>query len=486
MLLLVNPACKETSVVDESAPDELAEIQQTVEELIIQQEVPSMAIGVARDGETIWSETFGWADIEEEMEATPQTMYSTASISKPFTAAGIMLLAEQGKIDLEDPANNYLEDAPLTGYHTSSDSVTIRKLLNHTAGLPLHYQFFYEDDDYERPPMSESIRRYGIVVYEPGEHYQYANFGYGVLDEIISRVSGQSYAEFMREELFIPLGLSRTYIGIDIDEFDNHAIRYNPEFTPLPNYDFDHRGASAVYSTVDDLLKFGNYFTQKSLDDSESLLSKDARQKMKEPSSNHSSTEKYGLGWISREHDSGLREVWHTGSMGGVSTILTLVPEENIVVTVLANGRHPATSMIARSILHKLEPDKIDSPGAGQSESEEQQPPADYLAGRWTGNVITHSDTLEVSFYFHDTGDVEVVLDNQSPVMLEYARYNDGTLSGIIDSEIKTDDASRRPHILQLDAVTSENRIRGALTAISLPGERVGNALSSYIELTKE
>ncbi len=472
--------------MDEPAPENLGEIQQTIEQLIVEGEVPSMAVGVARDGDVLWSEAFGWADMDNDMPADPQTMYSTASISKPFTATGIMLLAERGEIDLDEPANNYLDDSPLTGFHSPSDSVTIRKLLNHTGGLPLHYQFFYEDEDYTRPPMSESIQRYGIVVYEPGQHYQYSNFGYGVLDEIIKRVSGKSYGDFMREELFTPLGLSRTYVGIDEDEVDNHAIRYNPEFSPLPNYDFDHRGGSAVYSTIDDLLTFGNYFTQKRLNESESLLSKNTRQKMKAPSADHSATEEYGLGWVSREHDSGLREVWHTGSMGGVSTILTLVPEENIVVAVLTNTRHPATSMIARSILHKLEPDKIDSPGAGQSESEEQHPPADYLTGQWNGKVITHSDTLDVNFDVHKTGDIEVVLDNQSPVILEYANYNDGTLSGIIDSEIDTDDASRRPHILQLDTVTSEDSISGALTAISMPGERVGNALSSYIELTRE
>src|SRR5690606_12827049 len=99
--------------------------------------------------------------------------------SKPITATALMVLVERGKVDLDQPANVYLGDAKLRSYVWDASGATVRRLSNHTAGLPLHYQFFYEDEGREPPSRDESIRRYGVLTAPPGERYQYANFGYG-------------------------------------------------------------------------------------------------------------------------------------------------------------------------------------------------------------------------------------------------------------------------------------------------------------------
>lgn len=163
-------------------------------------------------------------------------------ISKPVTATALMVLRERGLIDLDRPANDYLGDAPLSARVGEATTATVRRIASHTSGLPLHYHFFYADEPYVRPPMEETIRRYGNLVTAPGERHSYSNLGYGILDHIISRVSGKSYADFRREEVFLPLGMTHSSVGIGpgLDAFE--AKRYG-ETDPLRRGDSRHARA---------------------------------------------------------------------------------------------------------------------------------------------------------------------------------------------------------------------------------------------------
>jgi CubicO group peptidase (beta-lactamase class C family) len=112
---------------------------------------------------------------------------------------------------LDTPINDYLGDAV---------EATVRRVASHTAGLPLHNQDFYDYESYQPPPMDETIRRYGNLVTAPGERWQYSDLGCGLLGYVITRVSGQSYAGFMREEEFVPLGMDHTsvHVGPGLEE----------------------------------------------------------------------------------------------------------------------------------------------------------------------------------------------------------------------------------------------------------------------------
>ena len=202
------------------------DVRRRIRQVLVSDGLPSISVAVARDGEIIWEEGFGWADREKRIPATEHTMYSLASVTKPITATGLMVLVERGLIDLDRPVNEYLGDAKLEGRAGEVSRATVRHLANHTSGLPIHAQSFYLDEPYRPPPMDETIRRYGILVTAPGERANYSNLGYGILDYVISRVSGRSYADFMREEVFIPLGMTRSSVGIGpgLDSFQ--AVRY--------------------------------------------------------------------------------------------------------------------------------------------------------------------------------------------------------------------------------------------------------------------
>ncbi len=143
--------------------------------------VPSITVAVAQNGRIVWEEGFGWADRERRIRANEHTVYSLASISKSFTATGLMTLVQAGKIDLDAPLNEYLGTSKVRARVGDITAATVRRVANHTSGLPLHYQFFYADEPFEPPSMDETIARYGNLVTPPGEEFQYSNLGYGLL-----------------------------------------------------------------------------------------------------------------------------------------------------------------------------------------------------------------------------------------------------------------------------------------------------------------
>ena len=108
--------------------------------------MPSIAVAVVRDGRIIWEEGFGWADREKHIQATEHTRYPLASISKPITATGLMVLVQAGKIELDRPINDYLGSAKVRARVGDATRATVRRLANHSSGLPLHYHFFYADE----------------------------------------------------------------------------------------------------------------------------------------------------------------------------------------------------------------------------------------------------------------------------------------------------------------------------------------------------
>lgn len=126
-------------------------VRSKIQELMLKNQLPSVAVAVAQHGKIVWEQGFGWADREQLHPATADTMYSLASISKPFTATAVMTLVKQGKLELDAPANDYLGAAKINGLAGDASEATVRRLLNHTSGMPLHWQFVYVNESYVCP-----------------------------------------------------------------------------------------------------------------------------------------------------------------------------------------------------------------------------------------------------------------------------------------------------------------------------------------------
>lgn len=468
--------------------DQFDDVRTQIRTILLEENVPSLAVAVAKDGEVLWEGGFGWADREKHVRATEHTMYSLASISKPITATGLMVLVERGEVELDRRTNAYLPDAKLTSPIGPTREATVRRLANHTSGLPLHYQFFYADEPHRRPAMDESIRRYGVLVRSPGERWQYANFGYGILDHIISLKSGMSYAEFMRKEVFLPLGLNHTSVDIAAGLETHAAVRYAADQTPLPFYDFDHPGASAVFSSAHDLVRFGMFHLKQKSDEQRAILSDESIDEMQKPTADTGSDRHYGVGWFVDADEHGYKTVSHTGGMGGVRTRLCLVPDEGIAVAVLCNTSSSAPLRMTREILAAMLPKY----GEDLRKEPEHKPAVagrafgpPELVGYWEGRVSTYAGDRRLEMWAKPNGDVHVQLDGQLRMLVNNSRLKEGRFRGVFPGSIGTDDADRRPHHLHLDTNLRGETITGSIAAMSLPGRKAGNALSYFVELQR-
>lgn len=443
---------------------------------------PSASLAVAKKGEIVWSQTAGYASLEDKALTTLDTPYSLASISKTFTAIGILILVERGQIDLDAPINDYLGDAKLTAFVGNAEDATVRRVLNHTAGLPLHYHFYYVDEDRVRPPMEESIRLYGKIVTVPGETYFYSNFGYGLLDYIIERVSGKPYAAFIREEIFVPLGMENSFIPPADPYREEAAVRYNQYNEPYPFYDFDHPGGSAVFASANDLVSFGQFLIDASNDQSP-LLSLDSYTTMTALPAEGESENGYGLGIkVSTVNDH--LSISHGGGMDGVSTRLLVLPEEEVVSVVLLNTNSPEAGRVADLSLLPFVPSF-----AGYDQT--SYAALETLSGTWTGHVRLNENGQKVplKLIFKKDGFLRASLDEQELLFLSMKEARSGYHHiEFVGAQLPDTDAQQHPHRLVFTVKPDGSALRGSVSATSRirAGERVGNSLAFVIQLQKE
>lgn len=484
------------------ATDRFAGTRAWIRQYMEERGLPSVAVAVAKDGEILWEEAFGWADRERRVAASPHTLYSLASISKPITATGIMRLVEEGKIALDRPANDYLGAGKLTGLAGDASGATVRRLLAHTAGLPLHYRFFYEGEEVAPPEMDEGVRRYGIVVNPPGEVFQYSNFGYGVLEHILARVSGMTYADYLRAQVFLPLDMTRTSVHRTPELEPYAAARYDGRGRRIPFYRFDHDGASAVWSTAHDLVRFGMFHLKERLPGQRRILSDAAIEAMQRVETPPGAEEAYGLGWFIEEDDHGYRRVYHSGSMPGVSTMLNLYPSERLVVVVLINtldreARVRIAQELAAAVLPKYAAalrerlgraeverrEGLARGGGGESGGAPFSPPPELL-GRWSGKLRTYDGEVPFTLVFQPDGDVHVRLGDQLETLLNGASFRNRNLVGRFGGTIPTADARRRPHSVLLNLRLRNGALSGQATAQTTE-EPIHFALTSWVELAR-
>jgi CubicO group peptidase (beta-lactamase class C family) len=193
--------------------DRFRAVRSLICEQMTKYELPSVSVSITEHGHIVWEKGFGYADKENLLLATSNTMYRVASITKPFTATGLMQLVERGAIDLDHPVNDYLGSEGLVARVGDIRAATVRRIANHTSGLPQHWQFFFSNDQYPVPSTEETVSHYGTIMSPPGSRYEYSNLDYAVLGEVIERASGQSYRDYMTTNVFVPLGLTHTSLA---------------------------------------------------------------------------------------------------------------------------------------------------------------------------------------------------------------------------------------------------------------------------------
>ena len=310
--------------------------------------VPGASVLVLQDGEPALRRSYGIADLEHGTPATPATNYRLASVTKQFTAAAILLLAEDDRLLLDDRVRKWLPGLP-----ASQDGITIHHLLTHTGGL-VDYEELMPGDletqlrDADVLKLQEQEQR---LYFGPGTKWRYSNGGYALLALIVERASGLSFQTFLRERIFLPLGMDNT-------------LAYVKEGPPAPNRAYGYSlidgawtrtdqsttsavlGDGGIYSSIGDLAKWDAALYD------DRLLSDDARRLAFTPwvKSDDPAVD-YGYGWrVTGE------TLWHSGETVGFRNVIVRWPERHLTVIVLTNRNDPEPYPLALKIAKAYQP----------------------------------------------------------------------------------------------------------------------------------
>jgi CubicO group peptidase (beta-lactamase class C family) len=300
----------------------------------------SVAVGVG-DG-IVWSEGFGWADLEQRVPVTPLTRFRVGSVSKTMTASGLGLLVERGRVDLDEPVQRYVPDFPEKRW-----PVTTRQLGGHTAGIR-HYRGNEMLSAKSFPTVASGLTIFAedTLLFEPETGYAYSSYGWNLLSAVMEGASGRPFLAFMRDEVFEPLGLRNT-VAEHMDSIIPWRTRYYEQgedgrLVHAPYVDNSYKWAGGGFlSTPEDLVRFGRAHLRPGFLRAATLAELQEPQTLR----NGESTG-YGIGWRRYPQDDGDQALGHSGGSVGGTTLLLLVPEHDLVVAGVVNISGPAGRIV--------------------------------------------------------------------------------------------------------------------------------------------
>ncbi|MGH9914375.1 MAG: serine hydrolase domain-containing protein [Pyrinomonadaceae bacterium] len=304
------------------------------------QHIPGLAVGVYRQGRIVKAKGYGLADLEQNVRVKPVTMFESGSIGKQFTATGIMMLVEQGKISLDDSITKYFPGAPATW-----EPVKVKHLLSHTSGIgdystraltQRHASFDYRSDFTEDELLSriEALP----LVFQPGEEWKYCNTNYMLLGMLIHKVTGQFYGDFLAQHIFKPLGMISTRVFSEVDIIPHRASGYELKEGRVWNQEwvsqtFNSIAAGGLYINIPDLAKWDAALYSNQLLRQSSLNKMWAIFLQNDGQANKGN---YGFGWVINTVN-GHRILQHEGAWRGFSTVIVRYPDDGLTVTILVN-----------------------------------------------------------------------------------------------------------------------------------------------------
>ncbi len=295
--------------------------------------IPGLAVAVAVDGRIVYSEGFGFADLEERVPVWPTTKFRIGSVSKPLTAVALVQLVEQGKLDLDAPIQKYVPSFPDKGA-----PITTRMLAGHLGGIR-HYK---DDENLSAKHYSNVLEGLKIfqddpLVAPPGTKFSYSSYGFNLLSAVVQGASGQDFLSYMHEHVFEPLGLRSTVEDQPAEIIEQRARFYtqpkDKHVLNAPFVDNSYKWAGGGFlSSAEDLVRFGSALLQPG------FLKRDSLQLLFTPQKTKDGQEtKYGMGWFIGKSTSGQKILEHSGGSVGGTSELILYPDAHMVVAMVTN-----------------------------------------------------------------------------------------------------------------------------------------------------
>lgn len=357
LLVAVSPAAAKDSAAPQAqvfaklSDAEIAKrVRGVIDQLKRRPEFVGLSIAVARGDHLIVDEGVGTADLEWKAPVDANTEMRIGSITKQFTAAAIMKLHEQGKIGFDDPISKYLPD-----FDTQGHTVTIRQLLTHTSGIPNYTaQKGFPELSLRPFPSEQDVPKLVAGVpfdFDPGTKWEYSNTNFFLLGMIVEKLSGKSYADYMADTFFKPLGLAHTRYddsraiiperasGYDFDPGTLAPLNSSPINMIWPG------GAGGLMSTAGDLVRWDIALTG-----GRAIAPASFQQMIGSPVKTGQGDAGYGFGLVI-DRFNGSRRIWHNGGINGFNSNLTWLPDSGLRVAVISNDLGMLSDVVAQRIL---------------------------------------------------------------------------------------------------------------------------------------
>ena len=488
MLLLKLPVCH---------AQDFKKLEERIDALIKNGQLPSVAVGILKDGAIVYEKAFGYADLDQKIKSTIHTPYQLASLSKPITATAILKLHEQGVINLDDPISRYIS---LQKVDPTFPDPTIRQVLNHTAGLGTYFDIFYEDEKIKPIQFKEAWERYGTIFQRPGKVCEYSNLGYGLLDYIIAQKTALTYSGYLKRNVFDQLNMEQSFVIEKRSKSDRQlAQKYRADLNELPAVWNNTPGAGNVASSVHDLLSFAAFHLQNSKTDFLKSSSIRIMQEYQAPNAlfHYYQDTYYGLGWYVMDNDQGQKVVWHEGGMMGASTVLKLFPKENLAIVLLTNVyAPPVCRALTDEIATLMIPDYTSTPLNEIAEYSDAASDTTFQ-GSWQGQMHIEGSKIPISLSIENEGvtisypdyTLRSFLSGDQPLP-----YNTKLFMGVVNQnyflgtgigELPTSDARKEHrHLLSFKLLREGNQLKGTIVSLSVE-DREYDAHPYYLVLEK-
>jgi len=294
---------------------------------------PGIAIAVSVDGETVWSEGFGYADLEHRVPMWPSVKFRVGSVSKSMTAAAVATLVEAGRLDLDVPIQRYVPSFP-----EKPQPITTRQLGGHLAGI----RTYEGDENFIRDPYQSVVDALDIfrddpLLHPPGSAFSYTSYGFNLISAVVEGASGQPFLDYMADAVFRPLGMRETVADWVTPIVAGRASYYvrndagQVVNAPFVNNSYKWAGGGFL-STTEDVLRFANAHLR------DDYLSKASRKMLlTEQRTDAGEGVGYGFGWFIQQDDAGRRLLSHAGGSVGGTSLMIMQPETRVVVAGLIN-----------------------------------------------------------------------------------------------------------------------------------------------------
>jgi len=330
---------------------------------------PGAAVAVVKDGEVVFKKGYGSANLEYEIPVTPKTIFHVASVSKQFTVFALLLLAEEGKLSLDDPIQKYISEVPDFG-----EVITLRHLATHTSGMRdqwdlLNLAGWRWDDVITKEHVLKLVAKQKDLNFKPGEQFMYCNTGFTLLAEAVARVSGKSFAEFTRERMFKPLKMSNSQFYDDHTKIvKNRAYSYYPAMFGYVKsvLSYANVGATSLFTTVEDLSLWAMNFQDPKVGSKTIIEQMNTLAVL-----NNGKTFGGAYGQFVSSYK-GLQQIQHSGGDAGYRSYLCRFPDQDFAVSVFSNSGSSNPAQLALQLADLYLADEFVAE-SGQDESKETE-----------------------------------------------------------------------------------------------------------------